>query len=153
MLGVFLGALGALTIFSRLNRLNWWQVADALVFPLFSVFLIFSLIDLFRGTFWPSLALVILSLMIIVGGIKIEKKYRSFSWYKSGKIGFLACSSFAAFFGLFLLLEIIMKKTLYWQMLIELGIVFGALILLYIRSERDFQQDKKSLLKKFRKNG
>jgi len=140
-LGAFLGAILALVLFSKPKKWNSWLVADALVFPMLIVGFVF---------FLPDLPRLLLIFMVGFLTFKIKKTYRSFAWYKSGKVGFLACFSAIAFFGLFLLLEIIFYKALYWKLLVDFGIITVAALLLYQRSERNFREDWQSFLKRLK---
>jgi hypothetical protein len=139
--GAFLGTILALILFSKIKKWDLWLAADALVFPMLIVGFVFFLPD------WPKLLL-----FFIVGFLtqKIGKTYRSFAWYKSGKVGFLACFSIIAFFGPFLLLEIFFYKALYWKLLVDFGIIIVAVFLLYRRSERNFREDWQNFFKKIK---
>lgn len=151
--GAFLGGVLYLILFAKKNLWNTWQVADAAVFPfLFSV-LTFDLLDLSLSWSVFRVSLAILTAVVILLSKLIEKKYRTFAWYLSGKVGFVACFSVIAFFGLFLVLEIIAGKILYWMMFVDLGIALLAGCLLYLRSERKIRQDLITLKNNIKKNG
>lgn len=151
--GSFLGAFIALILFFKAKKGNPWLAADALTLPFLLVIFIFNLSYIFSQFSKFHLLPMVLSFLVAVSYLKMEKVYRSFAWYKSGKVGFLACFSIIAFFGFFLLLEFFLKKVLYWKVVFNLGITLLGGILLYIRSGRNFDQDFKDLIKKFKKYG
>jgi len=139
--GAFLGAIFPLAFFSRIKKWDFWLAADALVFPL-----------LIAGAAFNFQEPLKIFLLAIVGflGWWAKENYRSFSWYKSGKVGFLICFSTLSFFSLFLILEIFIYKVLYLRIFIDLGIIGGAIFFLYLRSGRDIYQDRLNLLKKIK---
>lgn len=140
--GGVIGQLVSIFLFSRYNKWNFWLIADSLVFPDIVIVLVFT-----KDLFYFGLTLIVAIL-----NLRMKKIYRSLSWYKSGKVGFLFCFSLIAFFGPFLILEILKHKDLYFK-LTDLGLFFGGVILLYLRAERNLIQDFQSwalIFKKFK---
>jgi len=150
--GAFLGGILPLILFSKIKKWNPWQAADAVIYPFLLIFLILNFSKIIYVFSWLTLLMMTLGLGVLVSSLRIEKTYRSFLWYKSGKVGFLACFAILAFFGPFLLLEFFLKKELYWLLFTDFGILIITAIFLYYRSERKFAEDwqffKKSILKK-----
>jgi len=151
--GAFLAIILSLIFFSRQKKWNSWQAADSVVSPLLLMILVFYLTDFSTIFLWRNFSVAILALMMLFLTKIMEKKYRSISWYKSGKVGFLACFSIMAFFGLFLVLELFYQEALYLTTIVDLGIVIIAFVLLYRRSERDWLKDKLGFIKFFKNYG
>ena len=78
----------------------------------------------------------------------LRKKYRTFVWYKSGKLGFVSCLSVSLFMLGKLLLEIIYQGRLYWDGLFYIGMAVACLILIYQRSDREIREDLKKIFPK-----
>lgn len=135
--------------FTGKNKWNSWQIGDSVIFQFFKIIFFFSLAGQLINFSWYGVSLTVLAGIVYLLGRKLAKIYRSIRWYKSGKVGFLATSLTFAFFSLFLLLDIFLGKALYWERLFNLGLAVLGLVLLYIRSGRNFRQD----FKIFNKNG
>ncbi len=154
--GIQAGVLGAamvLILYSNKAKLNPWLVADAAVLPILIIGLAYNLAGLlFEYALWRLVVVLILVFNLFLS-LKLQKSYRSISWYKSGKVGFLACIACVAFFSPFLVLEFILKKALYWQLSLNLVLVLSSSVLLYKRSERKLREDFKKVTSIFKKNG
>lgn len=73
------------------------------------------------------------------------KRYRKFIWYKSGKLGFVACSTTAIFFAGYFFLDFLTKTAIYWESVLALFLAILALGFLYQRSERKIKEDLRGL--------
>ncbi|MBP8590850.1 prolipoprotein diacylglyceryl transferase [Candidatus Shapirobacteria bacterium] len=94
--GGILGMALAAKIWAKKNKFNLWRISDPALFPLLFFQELFSL-GQFLSTQQNFYFFVFLILLLGSPlGIFIKKKYRSFSWYPSGKIGltFLAVLAF-----------------------------------------------------------
>ena len=149
-LGLIAGFFGIILYiywWSRAEEKNPWEILDALCIPLV-IFLFFVGIGLFLGRkdFW-ELRYSIVGIIVWLTFLFNKKKYRSFSWYKSGKTGFLfGFSSFLTFL-LLLLLAFLKNFSLYWQSGFYLIAVILSLAAIYIRSGRKIKEDLKFLKK------
>lgn len=146
--GAFLGGIFSLIFFSKFKKWNSWQAADAAIYPFILIFLAFNLLKIILAFSWLTLLMIVLGIGVLISSLRVEKIYRSILWYKSGKVGFLACFSILVLFCPLLLLEFFLEKELYWKLFTNLGISATALILLYYRSERKFAEDWKIYKKK-----
>lgn len=145
--GAFIGAF--LMTFWQISRLNGnpWEVLDTLVLPFFYFFLAGGGgMFLTTGNLW-NLAYLAVGLAGILGYSWLKKKYRSLTWYQSGKTGFLI--SFCSFliFALLILLAFLENGRIYFDELILALLMMVCLAALYYRSERDLKKDLKSLFK------
>ncbi len=144
--GAFLGAV--LLGFWRNWRLkqNPWEFLDALTRPLF-YFLFATGLGAFltEGERW-SLAYLALGFFGLLNYPWLKKKYRSFAWYQSGKMGFLISFYSFGIFTLQILLAFLKNGRIYSNELISLGVVLTSLGTLYYRSERDLRKDIKIIL-------
>lgn len=150
--GGFLSGMLGLNLYSRRRRWDTWLIADAALNFFLIVMGTINLTNLIRNFSYQALGALILVVLAILIAEKIGKQYRSFSWYKSGKVGFLACFSTIAFFGSFLLLDIFWNKALYFEEYLNLLVISLAIILLYRRSGRDFKEDQKKFFSFFKKS-
>lgn len=135
ILGAFWGSV--LLVVWRLKSFskNVWEVLDCFTLPWF-YFLFFAGLGLFLTNFeYFNLAFILISLIGFYFLTFFKKKYRSFSWYKSGKVGFVfwACS-FCSFF-LLLGLDFFGKSGLYWTEFLWLVSAAVAAVIIYYRAE------------------
>jgi len=144
--GAFIGAfLMTFWQISRLDR-NPWEVLDTLALPFFYFFLAGGGMFLTTGNFL-GLAYLAIGLAGILGYPWLKRKYRSLTWYQSGKTGFLI--SFCSFliFALLILLAFLENGRIYFDELPLALLMVICLAALYYRSERDLKKDLKSLFK------
>ena len=149
--GGFLAGMLGLNLYSWRRRWDTWLIADAALNFFLIVMGTITLASLIRNFSYPVLGVLILVVLVVLVAEKIWKRYRSFSWYKSGRVGFLACFSTVAFFGPFLLLDIFWNKALYFEEYLNLLVITLAIILLYRRSGRDFKEDRGNFFSILRK--
>lgn len=129
---------GAVLIYAwRLKTLgkNVWEGLDALPLP-FLYFLVFWGGGLFL-TSW-KLACLLYSAAGIGGMILyffLKRRYRRFSWYRSGKTGFLFWA--LSFYGsvLLLVLDILISGSLYWAKLFWLVMMIASILAIYFRAK------------------
>lgn len=143
LVSVFCGAVLAVKAWSFRFKKNIWEILDGLTLPLLYL-LFFGGIGLFLKTL--KLWELEFSLTAVVSFALFEyscKRYRSFAWYKSGKIGFLFLEVNCAVFLVLSMLAFFRRDALYWERFI---MIFGCLlsaVVLYCRSERNFRSDFK----------
>lgn len=145
--GAFIGpVLVAYWRIFRLNR-NPWEFLDSLTLPLF-YFLFFGGAGAFLtlGSYW-DLGISGIGLAGFLAFPFLKRSYRSFTWYKSGKTGFLISFFGLLVFSLFLLLAFLKNGRIYLGELIWGGFLIVALGALYYRSERDIKKDFKGLFR------
>lgn len=152
-LGAFLGAVFSLFLKLKLGKKSVWEGFDALTFS-WLYFAFFGGLGLFLaiGDYW----MLSYCAAGILGGLwywLMKKKYRSFGWYKSGKLGFLFWAE-SAFFALFFSgLAFLRNNTLYcYEGFVWLVLFFTCLVIIYIRSERSAKEDLKRFLTIFKKS-
>jgi len=140
----FAGGFLAVKVWSSRFKMKVWEVYDALA-PSVLIFLFCGGIGefLISGSAWAG-GYVVISLFGWIFWKFLRKRYRSFSWYKSGKIGFLFWAVCFLIFVLLLLLAFLRKDGLYFKLLIFSEALFSAGII-YFRSERSLQEDFKSI--------
>lgn len=143
----FLGTVLSVELWSMHFKVNIWEVFDALSLPLL-FFLLLGGIGGFlsSGNFWD---LQYFGVGIFgLGAWKFSKeKYRSFSWYKSGKIGFLFWGVSFIVFLLLSLLDFIEGNTLYFELLVSIFIALFSAVMIYLRAERNLSEDWRNILK------
>lgn len=169
--GVIFGIILGVCILSKKRGWNFALVADNLVIPLLS-FSIFVQIGCFFngcnlgvatkspwGLMMPGMLQsrhpiflyeAVAGLLILIYFVKIEKRWRSFRWYKSQKPGFLTLLYLSSFCFLQGALDFFREDKLYFKGLetsflvpILLGLVL--ITLLYKTSERELIIDLKSI--------
>lgn len=152
-LGAFLGVALSLFFKLKISKKSIWEGFDALTFS-WLYFAFFGGLGLFLATgdylMFSYLAAGILG---VFWYWLMKKKYRSFGWYKSGKLGFLFWAE-SAFFALFFSgLAFLRNNTLYcYEGFIWLVFFFACLVIIYIRSERSAKEDLKRLSTIFKKS-
>lgn len=144
--GIFLTGIFTLGLYSLKRKWDIWLVADSFLLPFLITVLVFSLSDLVLKITLARLAVVLLIFLDLLIVRRVGKNYRSFPWYKSGKVGFLACFSTIAFFGPILVLDIFLKSGLYSEEYLNGLVIVLAAILLYRRSGRSLKEDRSSLV-------
>lgn len=150
--GAFGGAILGAVLWTKKEKLNTWEVLDALSLGLV-LFFLFGGGSLFL-TNWNYFNLGFAG--VGIGGLLVflfvRKRYRSFSWYKSGKTGFIFWAvSFFVFLLLFIL-DFFSGRALYLRKVLSLIIVAFSAGIIYYRSERKLRQDVGFLAKR-RKDG
>lgn len=143
----FLGAVLAVKLWALRFRVNIWEVFDAMSLP-FLYFLFFGGIGSFlkSGYFW-DLGYVGVSLLGFVVWEFSRGKYRSYSWYKSGKIGFLFWEVSFIVFLLLSGLAFFKKNALYLEVLILIPMTLLSAGIIYYRAERNLKEDWGNILK------
>lgn len=137
----FIALMSMVRIYTARGKLNFWEVADAVVFSFLVAVSLFAVGGLVKSVNFAKSAVLVFALLAGFLTKKMSLVYRSFSWYPSGKVGFLACVGTIAFFSPFLLLEIIAIRPLYFEMLSCILVLTGGVISLYYRSGRDIKKD------------
>jgi hypothetical protein len=100
---------------------------------------------------WQFVALAFVFLVVFIYFWNVEKRYRTFGWYRSKKTS--ARSGFITGFlisllGLFYLAEKILLSAFVWQVGVWSGVLFvGGLVLVYIRSGRTVSDDINTIFK------
>lgn len=139
--GMIIGSFVVYYVWNKRRSWDPWLVGDKLVFAFLAAKTISGLGVYFSTAKIIDLARIILPalLLIIVG--TIAKNYRKYLWYRSGKVGFTACTGLALYFLLNSLLEFLLNGSIYFERLIYP--VFGILmiILIYQRSGRTVKED------------
>ena len=143
----FLGAVLAVRFWSLRFKVNVWEVFDAMSLP-FLFFLLFGGIGslLGSGNLWDWRYIGVSFLGF--GAWKFSRKrYRSFSWYKSGKIGFLFWTISFIVFLLLSVLAFFKENTLYFEVLILTTMTLLSAVIIYYRAERNLREDWRNILK------
>ncbi len=145
---VFLGAILILKAWSFKTKCNLWEILDALTLP-FLYLLFFSGIGYFfsTGNLW-DLKNVGSALFSFLVYLLSKNKYRSFSWYKSGKTGFLFWEASFVIFLIFSVLAFMDNDVLYFESVIFILLTIVSAGLVYHRAERNIKNDLKQLFLK-----
>lgn len=143
LLGAVLGILGTLGYFGKKKDWDIWIALDALVPVCLVIFVLGSF-----GAYLSNREIFYLTFPILGVSVLLIKKfclvnYRSFSFYPSGKVGFLGLSSMILFFSLILPLDFYKKSVLSLEAIGFLVIIVVALGFLYQRSGRKIKEDLK----------
>lgn len=124
------------------RQAGFWQTADIAVFGLALGQVIAKIGCFFNQKDFTQIYESLLALLTFYFLLKIERRYRMFSWYKSQAPGFLLLS-YLTFYSLGrLFLEKLRGDSIYLSGLIVLASLVG----LYLRAERRWQEDKKLLV-------
>ncbi len=138
---IFIGLLAMVTVvylFSLRAQWHFWAALERLTFPGLITLLAFRLLDLVSQFSRVGLLEAGTCLLTLVSGL-YWRNYRRFSWYPSGKSGFLFLASLITLAGLNGLLD-------FWQgRLLELGewsiVIALSLVFLLLLSERERRLD------------
>jgi hypothetical protein len=144
-IGGFLACLGLLFFWSKRKNWDFWQVGEVVVPAGFIVTMMVG-----TGLFLTSGEVIFLgeaglALLLLFFSRFLRIKYRTFVWYKSGKLGFVSCFSLSLFMLGKLLLEIIDRGGLYWESLFLIGITIACWLFIYQRSGRDLKEDLRAI--------
>lgn len=139
--GGFCACLGLLIFWSRKKKWDFWQVVEVIIPAWFLVMVLVG-----TGLYLTSGELIflgeaLLGLTLLLFSRFLRRKYRSFVWYKSGKLGFVSCVSTSLFMLGKLVVEIFSRGSLYWEGLFPLGMAVACLVFLYRRSGRILKED------------
>lgn len=143
-LGLFFGFVSCLLsarIWARNPKINFWEVVDTLSLPLNYVLLFEGLGLFLKNNDFRELRYFVSGLLGIVVYLLLKNRYRSFSWYKSGKTGFLFWSNSAVVFLLLFLLAFATSRAVFWQDISLILVVAMSLVMLYLRAERKPSED------------
>lgn len=180
IMGAILGIVAGTTAFTTARKWRFWDVWDSVLtaglwtagFAGIGAFLSGSMAGLMTSRPWGIitalditgkrhpvslyLVLVIVFLLWWVG--KINKVYRKFRFYPSGKVGFVGLSGMALLSLLFFILEYFMERKIYFVgvSLSQAGYLFlfsVSIFLIYALSGRKFSIDIKDISEFFRRKG
>ena len=148
LFGIILGVILAVKWMTSGEKGNLWEVLDALVLPLFYFLLLGGFGYFLKNKEWFSLGYTFTGILGISLSSLVANKYRSFPWYKSGKIGFLftffsLISSLALF-----LLAFFKNDTLYLYRFGWLLMAVASGAALYHRSGRNIKEDWRNFFKR-----
>jgi len=145
LIGIFFG----LFLFSRWQKWDFWRIADEVAFGILPFLFLFQMGAFFDGSgvgkptslpwgiFFPgsmvrqnpvSLIMAIFIFFIWLFLLQIERQWRTWSWYKSQKPGFITLS----FWGLLCLVNLplaFLKENRLYFFLIDIFLSFGGVVL------------------------
>ena len=151
-IGGLIACLGWLFFWSKKKNWDFWQVIEIIVPAGLTAIVLVGTGLYLTGGETLFLGEAILALLLLFFSRFLRKKYRTFAWYKSGKLGFASCFSASLFMLGKLLLDIFYRGSLYWDSLLLLGVAIACWVFIYLRSGRNFKEDlRKNLLVKERK--
>lgn len=140
-IGGFLACLGLVFFWSKRKNWDFWQIGEIVVPAGFLVTIIVGAgLYLTKGEI-IFLEEAVLALLLLIFSRFLRRKYRTFVWYKSGKLGFVSCFSLSLFMLGKLLLEIFYRGSLYWDGLFLLGVAIACWVFIYRRSDRELKAD------------
>jgi len=147
--GWLIGIVLGLALFSRWQKWDFWRITDEVTFGILPFLFLFQLGSFFDGSgagkptgmpwgiFFPgslvrqhpvSLMMAILIFLIWIFLLRIERNWRTWSWYKSQKPGFIAL----VFLGLLSLVNLplaFLKENKLYFFLIDIFLSFGGVVL------------------------
>lgn len=139
--GAFWGTVLAIKWYVLEIKKDVWEVFDSLALPLFG-FLFWGGVGLFlTNGRWQDLFLLAAGVLGRPVFNYLQSHYRSFSWYKSGKIGFLFWASSFLFFLTVFGVAFDRKNHLYWESSLWLLTSAASAAILYYRSGRNYKED------------
>jgi len=103
VLGVSIGYLISLWKY----RFRFYETLEALGISLLVVYLIFIILDAFKNDSWSSLGYALVIFFNCGLFLFLDKKYKKFTWYRSGKVGFAGLTTFGVFFLIRALLALV----------------------------------------------
>lgn len=148
LFGVILGIILAVKWITSGEKGNLWEVLDALVLPFFYFLLLGGIGYFLKNKEWFSLGYTFVGIFGTLFSPLIANKYRSFPWYKSGKIGFLFTFSSLSSSLLLFLLAFFKKDSLYLYRFVWLITAVASGVALYHRSGRNIKEDWHNIFKK-----
>lgn len=150
LLGAILGGGVLLYYWSKRKQWDLWLVGDKLIFVFLSAQILGSLGGYLSTASFFYLVMLILSTFILGVCWLMNQHYRKFLWYKSGKVGFVACVGFFFFFLGLSLLEILTKSGIYFEKLVYPLLSAITIGLLCKRSERNWRVDLGTIFRRKR---
>ncbi len=151
-LGGFLASSAFLIFWAKKKNWDFWELAEVIV-PAW--FLVAFLVGI--GLYLVSAKIIFLAesflaFLLFFLSHYLKRKYRSFTWYKSGKLGFVGCLTTSFYMIGKFLLEIYNHSGLYWEGIFLWGLAIACWVFIYLRSGRKPREDlgKISLLRKRR---
>lgn len=139
--GALLGGVIFSLYWTKKNGWDFWVLADNVMIAFFSALVLGGLgawlsdgsMQTLLGTFW--------AILVLFGSLFLTQNFRKFIWYKSGKPGFVACTSTIVYFLGLAGLDFWFRNDLYWNITGGLAIFVLGLIFLYRRSGRILKED------------
>ncbi len=149
--GVIAGLAVGLWLCIRKTKEKFLDWFDILILGIFSGSSIYYAGLAIMVFMWQFVVMSVLFLLTFVYFWNIEKRYRTFDWYRnkktSAKSGFIVGFSLSMM-GLHYLLDRLILNNYSWKAGLWCGMLFvGGLILVYIRSGRTINDDLKIILK------
>jgi len=150
-IGGIIGIISVLFYLGKKKEVNLWRISNAATLPL-----LFYYFAYFGGQFLASgysLYLILMTIITIIGLLSfwLEKIYRSFTWYPSGKIGFPLLTGQSLFLLIFGGLAFYLPHTLYLENASAIIIAIAVLIVLYQRSGRENNLKLEEKIEEFKK--
>ncbi len=139
----FLGAVAAVVLWSYRFKTNVWEMFDALALPLFNFLILGGIGQFLKSGNWWEFQYPLSAIISYMVFSYSKRRYRSFFWYKSGKIGFLFWQASLAVFFLLSVLAFFQGNALYWERFILILLFLLSAAVLYNHSERNFKEDIK----------
>jgi len=147
--GAILGAAAFCYYWAKKKNWDLWLTADKMVIVFFLVQAIGGIgLVLSTGNHFDLVRLII-SFVFLPISVLLAKNYRKFLWYKSGKVGFVAGSSFGFYFLLLGLLEFLKTNSIYLDRILYFLFSLICFYLIYKRSERNWKEDLTNAKTKF----
>lgn len=134
---------GVIKLWASGKKKNVWEVYDGFVMPFFYFLFLAGLGAFFKNGDFRNLGYCFVGFIVYLVNVYSRRRYRSFSWYKSGKTGFLFWEASLSAFLLLTVLAFLRKTGLYWEGSILAGTALVCFGLLYYRSERNLLEDLK----------
>ena len=134
------------------TKFDLWWILDSLCVPMSVLVILNNTGNVFFSSSIFNIVTIILSILYLIFALPfLTTHYRAFSWYPSGKNGFLFLFTNLVGLFYFLLIAILQSSGLYWE---KFALVVGFLVFLvlfYRRSGRNLKQEIKGINKRLSK--
>jgi prolipoprotein diacylglyceryltransferase len=132
--GGLIGWFLFILFFSKKKSWNAWYILESVLIPLIFFYLL-ALLGMFFSTANQSYLFHSLLLLPVLLSTRFLKRYRSFSWYPSGRPGFLFLSTLSLFLIFDLIVDFLLSDTLYLNGILKIIILILSLGLIYFLSK------------------
>lgn len=140
--GVVAGLMFGVVWWSRKNRWSVWEAGDGLVGVAYWVWFLVSVVDPV-GSGWLAIVWAFLGIVVVSF---VKRKYRYFSWYRSGKMGLPVLVGLGWYAVFEIVVAFVNPAGIYWWGL-KISQVAAAwltafvLVAIYLRSGRKAKED------------
>lgn len=134
------------------TKFDVWWILDSLCIPMTVLAILINAGNVLSSTQKFGVITIIVSILYLIFALPfLSNHYRAFSWYPSGKNGFLFLFTNLVGLFYFLLIALLKRSSLYWEKFALVIIFLVFLFLFYRRSGRNLKQEIKDINKRLGK--